>query len=825
VEEEEIIDEREDEIMGDQVCPSHSSKCSLAMTVLIALHVESVADMHKAVNVFAAPTQFDSKAITASAVTAPTIVLSERSEKLLIGWFEVEGKNALVAMFQSAILKPHLKSIAHGRVNSKRFDRDTRSTIHETLRQIFERRFESTTNRDDTITVTVLPQGSTKPAGRTPFNKAKAIFMEQGDFLYLTLYKENKDTMEVTNFISRILKIKPKDIGYAGTKDRRAATTQRLSIRRQTAERLSQLNATLRGAFVGNFSYQRQPLELGELEGNLFIITLRDVDFGFPADLDTETIRERADEFLESRIKSFKASGFINYFGLQRFGTYGIGTDVVGLKALQGDFEGAVAAILSFDPKLLTYSEEFATRDKINRDDAYRAKAISEFKRTGSAKYAQANMPKRFNAELAIINHLSGNKKDFLGALLRINRGTRTMYVHAYQSLVWNVVASERYRRYGAKVIKGDLVLVDTQGEKAALKDEVDESGEVVIHPAAHDLAVNHDDIYQRARALNAEEAESGQYSIFNVVLPTPGFDVTYPENEIGDYYKEFMSSERGGSIDPANMRRAQKDFSLSGSYRTLMGNVSNDMTFETRVYYGANTQLVETDLEKLRKSRPGVIDSVVAKPAPTGVPLINQSRRPRHFQNAEKRNDLKVAQAKLSANAAVMAGWSNATSIIKEADKVASKISQAELARLRVEGIAPVSFKDTFQATSEESCKATGAKEVAVIDEEKVEESTKSAPKTEVAAAAVISTAVTPAVSPSLKIADEGNKRGVEDISTSAPSSPRSYDGAPEPARLAVILTFSLGTSQYATMALRELMRSDGVRSFQPDYFSGRRS
>lgn len=47
------------------------------------------------------------------------------------------------------------------------------------------------------------------------------------------------------------------------------------------------------------------------------------------------------------------------------------------------------------------------------------------------------------------------------------------MYIHAYQSYVWNAIVSERIRQYGSdRPVVGDLILESDSTEKAAQEDE-----------------------------------------------------------------------------------------------------------------------------------------------------------------------------------------------------------------------------------------------------------------------------------------------------------------------------------------------------------------
>lgn len=64
-------------------------------------------------------------------------------------------------------------------------------------------------------------------------------------------------TMEAIDIISKYSGIKPGQFNYAGTKDKRAKTTQRISIHKVNAEKLANVNSKLRGMKMGNFSYSK----------------------------------------------------------------------------------------------------------------------------------------------------------------------------------------------------------------------------------------------------------------------------------------------------------------------------------------------------------------------------------------------------------------------------------------------------------------------------------------------------------------------------------------------------------------------------------------
>ncbi len=125
------------------------------------------------------------------------------------------------------------------------------------------------------------------------------------------------------------------------------------------------------------------------------------------------------------------------------------------------------------------------------------------------------------------------------------------MYVHAYQSFVWNCAVSERIRLNRKRPIVGDLVNI---GISERSDDDGNYSSKILV------------------KLIETEE-ETNNFSLLDVVLPLPGYSVQYPTNEIGEFYKKLMEIDH---LNPQEMKGKDKDYSLPGEYRHLLVEAQN---------------------------------------------------------------------------------------------------------------------------------------------------------------------------------------------------------------------------------------------------------
>jgi tRNA pseudouridine13 synthase len=513
-------------------------------------------------------------------------------------------------------------------------DRQRRGQIHQEVRRIFRSKVETTTNDAGAVVASIVPQRGGGAGGKGKKTRGGRNHRDRGvedkptgEYLHFSLFKENRDTMDAVNQISRFLKVRTQNINYAGTKDRRAATVQRCSVRYGRGKSLAITNGKLRGVVTGDYEYADHPLHLGMLLGNEFVITVKDCQ-AVATGGDEASRSGSLDEQLDALRTSAQATldrmaerGWINYFGHQRFGTRTIGTHDIGKLILGERYEDAVNALLAYDAALAERAHAGEVPDEpARRDEFARHHACMLFLTGRDLVRAEKLMPRRFGAEVCILRHLNRagaqSRRDYVGALTHITKGLRSMYLHAYQSHVWNHAASHRWTLHGDKVVAGDLVI--TEAEVVEAYAGVDDDGDQIINPVAEtDPNDNDDDVDDgdvRALPLSAEEAASGRYTIHDVVLPSPGFNVVYPDNEVGTFYADFMAREENGGLDPHKMRRLRREFSLPGRYRKLMNRFLAAPSIEFKTYVDDTEQMHPTDLDRIKASRAAVAAAAPGK-------------------------------------------------------------------------------------------------------------------------------------------------------------------------------------------------------------------
>lgn len=74
--------------------------------------------------------------------------------------------------------------------------------------------------------------------------------------------------MQAVSSLAPLLNARASAITYAGTKDKRARTTQWACVRRREPLQIVRAAKTARNMYVGGFQFREVPLKLGMLQGN-----------------------------------------------------------------------------------------------------------------------------------------------------------------------------------------------------------------------------------------------------------------------------------------------------------------------------------------------------------------------------------------------------------------------------------------------------------------------------------------------------------------------------------------------------------------------------
>jgi tRNA pseudouridine13 synthase len=289
----------------------------------------------------------------------------------------------------------------------------------------------------------------------------------EGPNTWIFIDKIGRNTLDVVLDIARELKISRKRMGFAGMKDKAAHTRQWLCVSNITPVELTGLEEKLYGVKVLEIRANQKKLRIGQLVGNKFRILIRETE-------NPATDAMTAAEILED----LKIRGVPNYYGWQRFGQKRPNTHRVGEALIHNDLKGAVDSYIG-NPY---------------PDEAPHIQAARRMYDEGEWMEALESMPRGMRYEKMMLRTLLKEKKkkeelddkSYIKALHSLPKPLSRMFVHAYQSYLFNQVVSERCKLGIDRYVEGDIVIDNEEHLVHEIGDDIDERiQDFKVHPTA----------------------------------------------------------------------------------------------------------------------------------------------------------------------------------------------------------------------------------------------------------------------------------------------------------------------------------------------------
>lgn len=451
------------------------------------------------------------------------------------------------------------------------------------------------------------------------------------------IWKRDMETNIAILKMSKILRTHVSSFSYAGTKDKRGITTQVMRVQRADARMFIHINRAFapsmyreRSLAVGDvevapWDERKGQMSLGDLKGNRFTIVLRDV----------EDDGNGSDDNLKIAVESLKEYGFVNYFGMQRFGSGVSATHETGFAVLKEDYKEVCRRLLLpllpshviIDAKTESetngVNKESKAKNEIHGDDDEgnadgqekqekqqdgRGNQYSRNNRNGiredrknmiealqkfakeeiSATSLLKQIPTRMFVERKIASSLSEDERNnrlpfnYEDAFYSLPRNLRSMYPHAVQSYLWNLMASIRIKLHPPNTpdrmhaIAGDLITLQNMAGDESFSDQ--ESLNYLCE----------------VREVTEEEEKDRAFSVRRVVLPAIGSKVHVPQTKWGIAASTVLEKE-----GVCWLEYVKKDRFLKGAYRPLIA-MPKDVEWKIVEYERPGERLVPIGIEHL---------------------------------------------------------------------------------------------------------------------------------------------------------------------------------------------------------------------------------
>ena len=435
-------------------------------------------------------------------------------------------------------------------------DKNTRKIFHEKIRLHFpflesETTLNSSTKKQE-INIFYISNKN--------YYKRRKIFPDnKKNILYFSLMKKNIETVTAISYLSKMLHRSNKTLKFCGNKDKRGITTQKVSAFNTLPNEIEKIVNSKnwnKNILIGNYEFNEKELKLGMLKGNQFSVVLRFVDKNIESDF-------------KEIVNEINKNGFINYFGMQRFGVSNVSTNEIGKFVIKKNFKMAVLNILNTD----CVKDALKQIKKENIFDLFDDENHMNFVND------IIKIIPNYSIEFKLLNNYKkSGKNSFQSSFNSLNKQMQSLYPHAYQSYIWNLCVSERIKKYGKKLIIGDIVKKHDSLYKE-INQEDDENNE------ENDNNENENNLNENEKFFNdnfeyINESNITKYEFCDLVIPIVGYQVHYPKNDIKNFIEELLKKDEI-TLNDFKYNNNNKNFNSPGYFRKVIEKPLNNITYE----------------------------------------------------------------------------------------------------------------------------------------------------------------------------------------------------------------------------------------------------
>ncbi|MHA2601209.1 MAG: tRNA pseudouridine(13) synthase TruD [Candidatus Thorarchaeota archaeon SMTZ1-83] len=346
---------------------------------------------------------------------------------------------------------------------------------------------------EDFLVEEITPDGNTLTIQDWPeATHIDQIRGERSKYVNFVVQKMGLSTFDVSAILAAELKIPHHMITYAGLKDKRAVTSQMMSIPSSATDRFNDMK--LSRIAIREPQYARRAIQIGDLWGNRFTIRLSDMDVDCSEAL--------------SAVQELKRARLLNYFGVQRFGVTRPYTHLVGRSLVKRDFEEATRILLT------------ATSE-------YESEQLTEVRERLAENLLPDNsmlevFPRELSYEKDVMRQLMKHPGDYKKALSKIRSRILGIFVHSYQSYLFNRLISLR--------VKSELPIDRPEpGDFMIRLDETHSGRDEWLY------------VTEQNRENRMELLLSGDYGL---AAPLPGYSTKTPPSTQSELLQKVLSDE-----------------------------------------------------------------------------------------------------------------------------------------------------------------------------------------------------------------------------------------------------------------------------------------